>query len=582
MTSFNNLKITVRSGERALDALKRSGVSVAGACGGAGVCGKCGVIFINNAPPATQEDKKFFTPEELEAGKRLACKAVADEDAEIGWNGDAGDIRVLDVFDTEMLKDIKIEEVRAVPVSVEKNDLDILRAVCGKAGAGSAAFGALVSLGAALAASRQATVYTRDNKIISVNQPPLGLSLDIGTTTLSFLLADLATGKTAACYSTVNSQREYGADVLTRIKAASPEEQPPADNAPTDSPPLGKLKEMRAAVHRDIERGVKEVLNAAGAAPEAVACFYTAGNTAMVQLLLGLPCETMGRSPFAAMFMSSGEFHSRELFPNLPLACPLYIFPAFSSYVGGDIVAGSYFCMSGTRKELLVDVGTNAEILLASGGVYYSASAAAGPAFEGGGIARGVAAVTGAIARVAARDGGLVFETIGGCPPVGICGSGVIDILAALKELEWMDETGRLTGEYFDTGVPVAEDAAGGQIRFYQKDIREGQLAKSAVRAGIEILLEEAGLKYGDIEAVYLAGGFGFYLGLESAFAIGMLPEEWRGVVRAVGNSALGGLYRAMLQGGDEPQRRAAVSSRNVNLAAHPNFQDLFAEYMFF
>ncbi|MDR1130993.1 MAG: ASKHA domain-containing protein [Oscillospiraceae bacterium] len=350
-----------------------------------------------------------------------------------------------------------------------------------------------------------------------------GVAADIGTTSVVLALFDLASGKRLARHSFMNPQRRFGPDVISRIDAAN----------------RGHLKDLRRLITESVAAGIETLLTSAGVRPAQIADVTAAGNTTMTYLLLGLPCESLGVLPFKPAFELAEAYDFSGVFGLGDIRCPLHVVPWLSAFVGGDIVAGLLHMPEAKQSRfLLVDLGTNGEMALYDKGKLTVTSTAAGPAFEG-----------------SAHGGGA---------------SAVLDDLAALVRAEYVDETGLLT-----SGAPEL---------FSQKEIRDLQLAKSAVRAGLEILLDSAGLDCDAIDAVYLAGGIGQAMDVNSAVTVGLLPAGLGGKSRAVGNASLGGAARLLLA----PVRTAAdmekllAAAREINLAKHPRFNELFMEHMYF
>ena len=251
--------------------------------------------------------------------------------------------------------------------------------------------------------------------------------------------------------------------------------------------------------------------------------------------------------------------------------------PCIHAYVGGEIVSGAYFLNFDEKEDcLFIDIGTNGEILLNSGGKLYCASAAAGPAFEGGGVSCGSGGVLGAINSIKYKDGSFDYTTIGNKSPVGICGSALIDLTAELLENKIIDEAGLLKEEYFSKGLKIADG-----IFFRQKDIRELQLAKSAIASGVECILNYGGKKFSDIKRVFIGGGFGFYLNPESVFKIKMLPYCFYDKIEFCGNTALGGLLKAYVTNSDDYEKFIPLTQA-VDLAEGKEFQEIFIENLNF
>jgi len=375
-----------------------------------------------------------------------------------------------------------------------------------------------------------------------------GIAIDIGTTTIAFELIDYTTG-ISVTHSTANSQRALGADVVTRIKKANE----------------GALLELHSCILEDIRLGLEFF------ADHKIDAICIAGNTTMLHLLQNLSCETLGVFPFTPVDIKIKKY----LFENIPTT----LLPGISTFVGADVAAGMLCCYT-PEPSLLIDLGTNGEMALFSQEKILVTSTAAGPAFEAGNISCGVASIPGAIAQIRylPETNVFIYETIDNAPPIGICGTGVVGIAAELVKHGLVDETGRLEDPYFDSGVEIAPG-----ITFTQKDMREIQLAKSALRSGVEILLEMAGYGYNDIAKVYLAGGFGYRMDLESAVILGLIPKELEGNVITAGNTSLGGTTHVLTSRQAEEEILALVArAEEINLSAHPRFNDLFMEHMMF
>lgn len=389
-----------------------------------------------------------------------------------------------------------------------------------------------------------------------------GIAIDVGTTTLVAELFDMSDGRTLATVSGVNRQRAYGADVIARIAAAN----------------AGKGDLLRESIRSDItmllaKLSEKVPLNA-------VSKIAIVGNTTMCHLLRGLSCTGLGCAPFTPADNTWYETDAKTLLAMKDCPAKVIILPGISAFVGADIVAGIYASGIDTKKGvgLLLDIGTNGEMALYHAGRLYVTSTAAGPVFEGGNISCGVPSVPGAICRIKRQmqEEGWHCETIENEPPTGLCGTGIIDLTAALWQAGCMDENGTLMEPWFSNGIWIKDT-----IRFAQSDIREVQMGKAAIRAGIEILLAETKRVQPE---VYLAGGFGHFMDVEHAILIGMLPKDFRGHVRSVGNSALKGAKQYLLDEDKARTRidRMIVGAEEWNLAEHPSFETLYLRYMGF
>ena len=385
-----------------------------------------------------------------------------------------------------------------------------------------------------------------------------GVAVDIGTTTLAARLYS-ADGRLLSQTACLNPQMQWGADVISRIEAAL----------------AGKEKDLRDALLFCIDRMLTELANQAGVSCEHIGRAVMTGNTVMLHLLTGTSPAALAAAPFSPHrlfneYLSAGELSLSALSPDVPVFLPACI----SAFVGADTVCAvlaTELCTSST-PTVLVDIGTNGEICLFDREKLYVASTAAGPAFEGVGISYGMRAEKGAIHRVSTEEGRPVCEVIGEKEATGICGSGLIDAVAALLSLGMMDETGAL-----QAGNALLCD----HVFLSQNDIRAVQMAKSAISAGMQTVLQAAGLTAPD--RVILAGGFGSYLSVENAVRIGMLPSYADGRTSSVGNAALDGAATLLFE--ENPvQRCAQIVTRAVpvDLATDPAFAELYMMGMLF
>lgn len=392
------------------------------------------------------------------------------------------------------------------------------------------------------------------------------VAVDLGTTTVAGKLIELTTGQERDSFAQLNAQRPHGADVISRISASQ------------DDPSL-----LAGLIREQIDHALKTMLARQSIDGRQVHRLVIAGNTVMSYILLGLPCRSLGVAPFKPAFHIEGPYPYRGLFHTDTLSCDCDVLPFISAYVGGDLTAG-LIALHGEDDFILMDMGTNGELVFKRGDRLICTATAAGPAFEGGGIECGSGSTRGAVSSVRHEEGAFVLTTIGDAPPAGICGSGILDLMAILVREGFVDTTGFLARPTRDDRVVLAEDPRGGSgaaVYFTQKDVRQYQLAKSAVRTGLEILLREMG---GALPArVFLAGGFGQNLDPESAITTGLLPESFRGRVVPLGNSSLSGAVKTCL---NTSAREAVVAqtacAQEVNLATHPLFNDLFMDNMAF
>ena len=376
------------------------------------------------------------------------------------------------------------------------------------------------------------------------------VATDIGTTTVVSHLIDMSNGERVATVSRSNAQRVYGADVVTRISACM----------------NGKLNELCDAIRRQLMEMENELMERVPAGK--IIYRAVAANTVMSYIFAGINPEPIGRAPY-----KPEEYFGREFDIDGRI---YYIAPALAGYVGGDITADilSTQMHEAERPVLLLDIGTNGEIALGDKNGILTCATAAGPAFEGGEISQGMPARTGAINKVWLDKSDIKTSVIGD-KATGICGSGLIDALAVLLDLELIDETGAFeNGSRFE----VARD-----VYLTQADIRKLQLAKAALAAGIDILLKESGIEVSDIDRLILAGGFGTCLTVESAAKIGMFPKEFSTKAAAVGNAAgEGAVSLAVSRRAREQIAMIKDKCRYIELSTHPDFTDRYTENMYF
>lgn len=388
----------------------------------------------------------------------------------------------------------------------------------------------------------------------------LGAAVDVGTTTLAARL--YGQDGLLASAAAENPQRTYGADVISRIGCAM----------------NGNSQAMALCVREAVSRLLEKLCAQSGRETREIDGLVITGNTAMLHLLTGEDPSPLAAAPFAAKELFGKTVAAVEL--NLPCApdARVYLPRCMSAFTGGDITTAllsSGICRK-PESAMLIDIGTNGEIALWHQGALTCCSTAAGPAFEGANLSQGMQGAPGAIDRVWLQGDALAVRTIGDLPAVGICGSGVADVLACLLETGQMDETGYLS----DSAAFVSLTSS---VRFTQQDIRQVQLAKSAVRAGIETLMQHCGLVPEDLSCLAVAGGFGTYLSLDSAAAIGLIPRNLVQKSRVLGNAALSGAAMILRSCGLQDACTAlAEQARTIELAADPDFMNFYIDHMMF
>ncbi len=387
-----------------------------------------------------------------------------------------------------------------------------------------------------------------------------GAAIDIGTTTLAARLYDGA-GKLLAETSRLNPQSAWGADVISRMEAAM----------------AGNAEKIAQITRRALCGMLSELAEAAEVEPADIGAAVITGNTVMLHLLTETDVEPLTHAPFAAERLFGEMLTARELgLTALPPDASVYLPPCIAAFIGADTVTATL--ASDLREipetSLLCDIGTNGEMVLWHDGTLYACSTAAGPAFEGAGISMGMSGRIGAIDRVWVSGGEIQAHVIGETDPVGLCGSGLVDAVAALLDTEALDETGYLEDDPAEIAEPVT---------VIQEDIRAVQLAKSAIHAGMRTLIHTAKLDPDDVDTLYIAGGFGSYLDVRNAGKIGLLPEELTDRVTVLGNAALTGASMLLLRADLHPVcERLAKETKIVELATNPVFVSEYMERMMF
>lgn len=583
--------VQAQAGERLMEVIERAGVTLSAPCGGRCFCGKCGVRVQGETGEIHSAERKFLSEEQIASGHRLACAAHVMSDLTV-WAQDVGDqAEILSAGGQGELKRIH-PSVRLIPVQVEAATLQnqqsdaerLLKAL--NLPEAHLSRRVLASLPDKLRGEEAlGAVVFQDREVLdlcSLKRGVFGVAVDIGTTTMVAYLMDLLTGEQLEVESMLNPQRPHGADVISRTDY-------------TIDRPEG-LKQMSELVCSAIESMTRTMLKRRGLDENSVYHILCVGNTIMMHLLCALPARYIAMTPFVPAYARSFSLPAAELgmkFKNAMLTAA----PCVAGYIGADTLGAVLSCDMDQKDgvALMIDIGTNGEIVLGGKNRMVCCSAAAGPAFEGAHIQCGTGGVPGAVDSVKIEDGTVRVTTIGGQAAQGICGSGLVDAVSEMKDQEIMDMTGRIDEDEmpekyesrcFDLdGKPAFSLTGQGEdgVFIAQKDLREVQLAKGAIAAGIEVLMNQLGVEFKDIEALYLAGGFGNYIDKHSACNIGLLPPELEERIVPIGNGAGAGAQRMLL---DEDYLKRAEEIRRrmeyIELSARPDFQDLFVDHMLF
>jgi len=578
-------------GETVFSALRAAGIPIPGDCGGQGRCGRCKVRFLEAAPSPTPADLRFLSEEELSAGWRLSCQHRVEHDLtlEVPTLGEVAQVKVRSgERPIGSLRPQAVQQTLTVPPPSrddQRADLERLRAALGEEV--EVPLSVLAKLPEVLRTGNFQITLTRVGRKVVAVEPgaqargPYGLALDIGTSTLAAYLLDLGKGEELLAKALANPQAAFGADVLSRIGYVQEHGQK-------------GLAELKGRLLEAIGQLVESLVGPVGLSPEEIVQAAVVGNPTMIHLFAGVDPCSIGQAPFTPVWKRGMTFKARELGLWMNPEGIVHVLPLVSGYVGADTVAAVLAC--GLHRAeglaLLLDLGTNGEIVLGGRERMVACSAAAGPAFEGGRIACGMPGVEGAIFRVE-LNGGVRYQVLGGGEPQGLCGTGLVDAVAALLAIGLIDPRGRLLpGE----GTPFAAriEGEGNTRRFWieerkrpiyitQRDIRELQLAKGAIRAGVEVLLSYMGVTPEEIDRVYLAGAFGSQMRPESLVQLGLLPEELLPRIVPVGNAAGTGAKIALLdREALKEAERIAQEMEYVELSYEKAFSEQFVAQMRF
>jgi uncharacterized 2Fe-2S/4Fe-4S cluster protein (DUF4445 family) len=586
--------IDVKPGSNLLEVLRLNNIFVPSPCGGKGICGKCKIKLVKGFCKSPSEtEKKYLSQEEIDKGFRLSCNILVESAVEIEICNGEENIEVLTAGENLVEVDPPIIKNHCVlekpSIHDQRDDLKRLEDSLG-AEKLHVNYKELVLLSDTLRSSEfnvTATLYK--NKLIHLESGnttgnKYGLAIDIGTTTIACYLLDLNTGKTMDVESQVNKQRAYGSDVISRINYTI--EKPDG---------LNRLKKILIEQLNDM---INNLCTRSNISSQNIYDIVVAGNTTMIHTFLELPCKNIALAPYIPAATSEMVYDAAEI--GICTKGKISIMPGIASYVGSDITAGilSSGMLKSEKYSLLLDLGTNGEIVLGNCREVITCSTAAGPAFEGANIKHGIGGIRGAISTIDLSQD-RVYDTIGKDKPCGICGSGVLDAVAELVKHGVVDETGRMVDEdeiedpklkekmTLVDGIKafvLAEDTAKGErIVFTQKDVREVQLAKAAICAGIDILLKERGIKYSEVENLYIGGGFGNYMNIDSALFVGMIPKGLRGKIKSIGNCAGSGAKSYLLSSKARIEAdEIKLMAQYIELSKRQDFQEHFVDSMMF
>lgn len=599
--------LKVKPGATLWEALRETDVNLEGECGGLGKCGKCKIRVVTAIGPPSREATELLSPEELKTGTRLACRTkirkhlvihteVSDEEAEFFQILKYGQMPIIEM---DPLIDKRVVSVQPPSLENPASDVDRLREALGqeyrhlKVG-----YRCLSSLYKDLRKTKfEGAAVLHDESLLAWQSRKMaarryGLIFDLGTSTLVGALVSLLDGRDIAVVSRLNSQNRHGSDVISRIQYVKEH-------------PKG-LSQMRRHLVEDLNILSRRLLQVGHLEKEDIAVAVLAGNTTMQHLVLGLDPTGIAEAPFAPVITEGMIVKAHDVGVDLHPEAILYIMPSKSAYIGGDLLAFVLVSGAANEKDRLVlglDFGTNGEIFLGNRERILTCSAAAGPALEGAKISHGMIGKAGAIEGFRCEGNRLRYQVIGNIKPKGLCGSGLVDLVALLLHHDLLDADGLLRPSNKEAShemasrlvkragselhdfivIPAADTFDGREIRLTQNDIRELQLAKGAIAAGVKTLMKTIGVGTKDIDIIYLAGALGNYVHPLSAMRIGLIPRIDPEKIVPLGNAASTGAKMVLLSR-QYWDRSAEIAQfiEHVELSTHPNLFEYFVQEMNF
>ena len=603
----DNRELQVPAGATILKAAQAAGIDITATCGGRGRCTSCRVKFLRGTvPPPTIMDELQLGADLVREGYRLSCQCRVTEPVAVqvapplderAFQMLGADRSIRDVARVVIGAGIAKQVVK-VPLPREEHhqtsDLEELLGVIGRT-TDDIAPAILRELPLTLRdGGGEVTVTTFGRQVLAVEKGDtalmkFGLAVDVGTTSVVSTLIELESGEQLASVASLNPQAVFGGDLMSRIAFAQ-------------FNPVS-LRKLQTRIIGLLNQHVEEIVRQSGVLAKWIYKVVVVGNTCMHHILLGIDPSYVGLAPYAPVMRHSLVLPARDLFLKVNPEARVCLLPIVAGFVGADAVAVALATRiyESSEVRIAVDIGTNGEVLLGSKAHLWACSAPAGPALEGAQIRHGMRGALGAIDRVRIGDD-VEIHTIGEVPPLGICGSGIIDLLAGMLDQGIIDHSGLIRIEDRDRLAPrlrervvmrgeerqfilvrPGEAGATREIVLTQEDIRQVQLAKGAIASGVAMLQHVAGIPSEQIAELMLAGGFGNYMSIESALRIGLVPTLPAGKIRYVGNAASLGAQLCLVSEAERHRAdRIARGIEHVSLAAHPAFQDLFVDCMNF
>ncbi len=601
----DDLWIEVVRGETIQQVLQKTDVELAKDCGGLGKCGKCKVRVLSSRGAPSQESIALLDEEELKHGIRLACRAEINEDTVIYVGESNPNLEYFQILKTgqrplfhlNALISQRPVVLRSGQAQIHQfSDLDKIKLAMGSGGQGmTTSLHCLRTISDLKENDFRGVALLHENCLMAWQKwdelgKLYGLAFDLGTSTLVGKLISLTDGSEVAAISRLNSQMKHGLNVISRLQFVK--EHP------------NGLDHLHDLLVRDMNFIVKRLLQVGGLDSNDIFIAVAAGNTIMQHLFLRLNPLGIAEAPFAPVLTDGLIVRAIDIGLQLHPEALLYMMPVKSGYIGGDLI--SVMLASGAIEQedeivLGLDFGTNGEIFLGNGKRMLVCSTALGPALEGAAISCGMTARTGAIEGVAFEAGRLGYQVIGNIKPKGICGSGLVDLAAALLHYDLIDHEGLIrppqgraaeglssriierSGEYSFLVASPEESYDGKPIYLTQKDVRQLQLAKAAIAAGIKTLMDELGIAAEDIQRVYLAGALGNYISSYSATRIGLVPALDLKIISSLGNAATTGASMVLLSRDYWQKANELIDFiEHVELSSRLNFNEYFVQQMDF
>jgi uncharacterized 2Fe-2S/4Fe-4S cluster protein (DUF4445 family) len=593
-------RVTVSATDTILNAAQSAGIDIASICGGVGICDSCRIRLVKGElSELTLEEQAVFSDKEIKSGFRLACQVYPCSNLVVEIPPESltapqrlqieGQSQIIEIdpavipielnIPPATINDLRADTIRVLEkISNEGFELPI-----------SFSLSVLENISPELRMNEwHVKLAMRMSAVIAIlppHAPLLGLAVDIGTTKLAAYLCNLHSGQILAKAGAMNPQTSFGEDVISRISYSN--------NINNGRKILqNRLVETLNQLIQGVCAQVNQ--NNGDVRPEYIVEAVVVGNTAMHHLFAGFPVHQLGMAPYVPAVSESLEIDADRIGLNIAPGAKIFLPPNIAGYVGADHVAMllATDLWPSSKTKIALDIGTNTEISLCHDDQLIACSCASGPAFEGAHITAGMRAAPGAIERVQIIDGKMRIQTIENAAPIGICGSGILDAIACLRQVGALDQR----GTFHSTHPSVRDinnkkefvlvnhlDSGNGQdIVITRQDINEIQLAKGAIRTGIDALLETAGIEAHEIEEFIIAGAFGTYINIPSAMAIGMFPSLPIDRFQQVGNAAGAGARQMLLS--LKQRAKAEEIAKHVTyleLSTYPNFSNLFSKSLF-